>query len=72
MISILSPERIVIGGGVMHAPKLLALVRDEVAELVNGYPPVPALGLEIDEYIVPPALGRHAGVLGAIALASEV
>ena len=56
----------------MHAPKLLALVRDEVAELVNGYPPVPALGLGIAEYIVPPALGRHAGVLGAIALASEV
>ena len=72
VISILSPERIVIGGGVMDAPKLLALVHDEVAELVNGYPPVSALGLEIAEYIVPPALGRHAGVLGAIALASEV
>jgi hypothetical protein len=43
-----------------------------VAGLVNGYPPVPALGLGIADYIVRPALGRRAGVLGAIALASEL
>jgi fructokinase len=72
VISIISPERIVIGGGVMNASKLLSIVRDEVAELVNGYPPVPALGLGIADYIVRPALGRRAGVLGAIALASEL
>ena len=72
VISILSPERIVIGGGVMNAPALLSLVRDEVAALVNGYLPVPALGPEIADYIVPPALGRRAGVLGAIALAAEL
>jgi len=72
VISIISPERIVIGGGVMNASKLFSIVRDEVAGLVNGYPPVPALGLGIADYIVRPALGRRAGVLGAIALASEL
>jgi fructokinase len=72
VISIISPERIVIGGGVMNASKLFSIVRDEVAELINGYPPVTALGLGIADYIVRPALGRHAGVLGAIALASEL
>ena len=59
VISILSPERIVIGGGVMNAPALLSLVRDEVAALVNGY-------------LLVPALGPRAGVLGAIALAAEL
>jgi fructokinase len=72
VISIISPERIVIGGGVMNASKLFSIVRDEVAGLVNGYPPVPALGLGLADYIVRPALGRRAGVLGAIALASEL
>jgi fructokinase len=72
VISIISPERIVIGGGVMNASKLFSIVRDEVAGLVNGYPPVPALGVGIADYIVRPALGRRAGVLGAIALASEL
>jgi fructokinase len=72
VISIISPERIVIGGGVMNASKLFSIVRDKVAGLVNGYPPVPALGVGIADYIVRPALGRRAGVLGAIALASEL
>jgi fructokinase len=72
VISIISPQRIVIGGGVMNASKLFSIVRDKVAGLVNGYPPVPALGVGIADYIVRPALGRRAGVLGAIALASEL
>ncbi len=66
VISVLSPERIVIGGGVMKQPDLLSLVRQEVRALLNGY--VPRID-EIEGYIVSPALGSHAGVLGAIALA---
>ncbi len=68
-ISILSPERIVLGGGVMNVPGLLSRVHRQVAELVTGYLDTPALGDEIGDYIVPPALGSRAGVLGAIALA---
>jgi fructokinase len=71
VISVLSPERIVLGGGVLQAPGLLERVRAEVVALVNGYLAVPALGPEIGGYLVPPGLGGRAGVLGAIALAQR-
>ncbi|MCL6430961.1 MAG: ROK family protein [Anaerolineae bacterium] len=67
----LSPQRIIIGGGVMEQPQLFPLVRREVQALLNGYLQVPAILEDIDGYIVPPTLGRRAGVLGAIALARE-
>jgi fructokinase len=66
VVSVLSPERIVLGGGVMKQPGLLALVRQQVRALLNGY--VPRVD-EREDYIVSPELGAHAGVLGAIALA---
>lgn len=66
-----SPQRIILGGGVMKQEFLFDLVRAEVQALLNGYVDHPALGAEIDRYIVPPALGGQAGVLGAIALAER-
>jgi fructokinase len=72
VISILSPQRIVLGGGVMSAPGLFPLVHREVVELVNGYLNTAAVGDGIAEYIVPPALGPRSGVLGAIALAEAL
>jgi len=69
VICVLSPERIVLGGGVMNAPGLLPLVRREVGELLNGYLESAAVGTEIEGYLTLPALGSRAGVLGAIALA---
>lgn len=64
-----SPRRIVLGGGVPQHPGLHAAVRAEVVRLLNGYISSPAILEGIDAYIVPPALGSRAGVLGAIALA---
>ena len=69
LICVLSPQRIIVGGGVMNEPSLLPLVRRRVQELAAGYFDAPELGEAIDHYIVPPALGNHAGVLGAIELA---
>jgi fructokinase len=69
VVCVLSPERIVIGGGVMNNADLLPLVRREVGELLNGYLECAAVGDEIDGYLTLPALGSRAGVLGAIALA---
>jgi len=69
-IAVLSPERIVLGGGVAKRDGLHELVRCEVRDLLNGYVDAPALDGEIDGYIVPPALGARAGVLGALALAA--
>jgi fructokinase len=69
IIGLLSPERVILGGGVMRRAALLSLVRAGVLELLNGYPPQPGSRGSLDDYIVPPALGERAGVLGAIALA---
>jgi fructokinase len=71
IICVLSPQRIIIGGGVMQQPQLFPLVRRRVQELLNNYLPVPAILDHIDDYIVPPGLGDRAGVLGAMALAEH-
>ena len=70
-VCIFSPERFVLGGGVMHQEQLFPMVRQVVQKELNGYVQAPALLHEIDRYIVPPALGDRAGVLGALALAQE-
>jgi fructokinase len=67
----LSPGRIVIGGGVGSAPGLLAKVRVELAELLNGYIQAPAVLDGLDGYVVAPGLGDRAGILGAIELARD-
>lgn len=64
----IAPERIILGGGVMHQRRLFPLVRRAVQDLLNGYIDVPAITQNIDTYIVPPGLGDRAGVLGALAL----
>ena len=72
LICTVSPERIVLGGGVMAQAQLMAMVRVEVQQLLNGYVQSPAILEQIEEYIVPPGLGGRAGVLGAIALAKRM
>ena len=67
----LSPERVVLGGGVMHQRALYPLIRQEVKALLNGYIQAPAILDRPEEYIVAPGLGDRAGVLGAIALARQ-
>ena len=67
----LSPQRIIMGGGVMDVPGLIAKVRDKTLIYLNGYVRHPAILEQIDSYIVPPGLGNKAGVLGAIALGMD-
>lgn len=71
IVCILSPQRIILGGGVMKRSFLLAMVRSELQDLLNGYIQATAITEEIDATVVPPALGDQAGVLGAIALAAR-
>jgi fructokinase len=68
---VVSPQRVIIGGGVAQLPGLLAGVRARVVERLAGYIDSPAITQDIDSWLVPPALGGHAGVLGAIALAQR-
>lgn len=71
-ICTLSPQRIIMGGGVMEQTQLFPMVRRKVQQLLNGYVQSPTILEQIDRYIVPPGLGNRAGVLGAIALAEQV
>lgn len=71
IVCTLSPERVVLGGGVMNHRGLLPLVRERVRINLNGYVQAPQVLIAIDEYIVSPALGELSGVLGAIALAQR-
>lgn len=70
-ICTLSPQRIILGGGVMAQPQLFPLVRQKTLAALNGYVQSPAILEQIDSYIVPPGLGNRAGVLGALALAQQ-
>ncbi|MGC9399260.1 MAG: ROK family protein [Anaerolineae bacterium] len=70
-ITTLSPQRIILGGGIMQQQQLFPMIREEVQRLLNGYIQAPAILEEIESYIVPPALGGRAGVLGAMALAER-
>jgi fructokinase len=71
-ICTLSPQRIILGGGVMEQAQLFPIVRLKVQEFLNGYVHSASIQEHIEAYIVPPALGSQAGVLGAIALAQQV
>ncbi len=70
-ICTLSRQRIILGGGVMGQSKLFPMIREGVQHLLNGYIAVPAIIKEMDNYIIASDLGNRAGVLGAIALASQ-
>ncbi|HKQ51129.1 MAG TPA: ROK family protein [Pyrinomonadaceae bacterium] len=71
---VLSPRRLIIGGGVRRAGRLgegqfFRLIREKTRAALNGYLASHALADGIDDYIVAPRLGDDAGVCGAIALA---
>lgn len=66
-IMVLSPKRIVIGGGVMHRAFMFDQVRSHVKALLNGYILTKELE-DLESYIVPPGLGDNAGIVGALAL----
>jgi fructokinase len=61
-----SPARVILGGGVMDQVQLFAMIRTELAEILNGYILLP------EPFVVPPGLGNRSGVLGALALAELV
>ncbi|MEW4429876.1 ROK family protein [Paenibacillus pabuli] len=66
-----SPQKIILGGGVMQQMHLFPMIREQVVHNLHGYVNVPELLQHIDQYIVPPGLGQHAGLYGALALGIE-
>ncbi len=66
-IMILSPQKIILGGGVMHQEQLFPLIRSKVKEFIGGYLNTPELN-DLDNYIVPASLGGDQGIMGCIKL----
>ena len=69
-IMLLSPQRIVLGGGVMHQEHMMPLVREEVRKQLNGYLVTKELE-DLDSYIVLPSLNDNQGIMGALKLAVD-
>jgi fructokinase len=66
LVLTLSPDRIVIGGGVAKTPGFHAEATERLRHWLGDYVAIP------ERFVVPPALGDHAGVAGGIALAQDL
>jgi fructokinase len=69
LVLMISPRRIVIGGGVMGQTRLLPMIREQTRQWLRGYIDRQEIMTAVNDYIVSPALGARAGVLGALAVA---
>jgi fructokinase len=78
LICTLSPQRIILGGGIMNHPDLLEKVQQKVEKLLNKYVSALDSSEKISSYLVRPALVDAksniplSGVLGAIVLARRM
>jgi fructokinase len=66
-ILILSPKKIILGGGVMNQKQVFPSIYQHLKEFLRDYISLPKLS----EYIVSPGLGNDAGITGALLLAHQ-
>ena len=73
MILLVSPEKIILSGGVLLRKCLFPKIRAKCQEYLNGYIDVPAVMTAdgIAKLIVPSAHGNSAGIVGALFLAKK-
>ena len=71
LVLIASPQRIILGGGVMSNSGLFPPVRRALVTTLNGYVGHPAITSGAEDFIVPPGLGDNAGAVGALLLAEQ-
>ena len=71
LVLAISPERIVLGGGVMHLPGLLEATRSRMIESLGGYVDSPALTGDVGAFLVAPGLGALSGIAGGFVLAEK-
>ena len=72
LICTVSPQRIILGGGIMKRTEVLDGIRTKIPRLLNHYLDHVQLNEKITEYVVTPQLGNRSGLLGALALAKQV
>lgn len=65
----ISPECIVLGGGVMVQKHLFPMIRERTARILSEYIQHPRVLSGMEDYIVPPSLGENSGIVGALLLA---
>lgn len=65
----LSPEKIILGGGVMKQTQIFDYIHRYLPEMLNGYVQKDQILKDIKNYVVYPELGDNAGITGSIALA---
>ncbi len=63
----LSPQMIILGGGVMHQEQLFPKIRTYVKEMLNGYIKTSQMD-HMESYIVPASLKDDQGIMGALEL----
>lgn len=62
-----SPQRIILGGGIMHQTQLLPMIRKQFTTFMNGYLQTKELQ-DLDSYIVVQSLDDKQGIMGALKL----
>lgn len=71
LVLALSPQRIILGGGVMKLPGLLEATRRQMLDALGGYVDSPALERRARRYLVAPELGGGSGIAGGLVLAER-
>ena len=65
---VLRPDRIILGGGVMHQTHLFPLLRSKLRDMLAGYLPIE----DYESYIQAPGLKDQAGLIGSLVLADQL
>ena len=67
---VVSPERIILGGGVMHQEQMLPMIRQKFTQMLAGYL-VNERIQDVDNYITLYSLNDNQGVMGCLKLAED-
>jgi fructokinase len=70
-VLVLSPQQIILGGGVSKNQQLYPKIREKMRAILNGYIKHASILNNGDDYIVAPGLGEQSGICGALALAEQ-
>ncbi len=67
-----SPDRVVLGGGVMEQHSMFERIRDEAHSLLGGYLDYASERAVLDRIVVPQTLGGDAGIRGAYLIGRQL
>ena len=70
-IMVCSPQKIILGGGVMKQTQLFAMTYKNLLNSIHKYICHPQLDTHIHKYISPPVLGENSAIIGALTMAKN-